>query len=440
MDRTRAICLITAVIMLFSSASVLADGEIVFSDEMNAAYGLGDTVVVKGTTSFPYINVLLNLPEAAGGGTRYMTSVSKSDFERGILINIGTDLAAWPIGTYTIIVGSSNISATFEFELGEESVSGYIDPDEYYNSDDDEPTEATSSTTSGGNTGTSLYVTADKPQITLAVGESETVKITVLPAATRSISWITEDNDIVSLSGSGDTATITAKKVGAATVWAYVGEFYAQINVTVRRAAVVPTESTETTEATEATEASEATEPTENAFPLFSDMDEAAWATDAVMFLANRGIVQGYDGKFNPNGAVTRAEFAAMLIRALDVEMLSPAVVFSDVTQDDWFYTVVTQAQRANIVQGYGGLFNPLANVTRQDAAVMACRAWPDAPVSDMTVIFDDHTSIASYAIESVYSMKNAGIINGMTASIFAPLENTTRAQAAKIVYELISR
>lgn len=86
-------------------------------------------------------------------------------------------------------------------------------------------------------------------------------------------------------------------------------------------------------------------------------------------------------------------------------------------------------------------MFGVGKNITRQDMCVMIYRA---ATASGMEIKasdyaeFADDASISDYAKEAVYSLRECGAVNGITETEFAPNENATRAQAAKIIYYLI--
>ncbi|MNR62855.1 Endo-1,4-beta-xylanase A precursor [compost metagenome] len=52
---------------------------------------------------------------------------------------------------------------------------------------------------------------------------------------------------------------------------------------------------------------------------------------------------------------------------------------------------------------------------------------------------FSDKAQIADYAVQAVEEMQAAGIINGMSNQAFAPKGHSTRAQAAKVIYSVMS-
>ena len=75
---------------------------------------------------------------------------------------------------------------------------------------------------------------------------------------------------------------------------------------------------------------------------MFSDVKEADWYYDAVVSLAEKGILSGYaDGTFRPNAQITRAELAAILSQFIYGDSASDKIGYSDVTDQDWFYEPV---------------------------------------------------------------------------------------------------
>ena len=73
----------------------------------------------------------------------------------------------------------------------------------------------------------------------------------------------------------------------------------------------------------------------------FPDVNSDHWAAAEIKLLSEQGVIVGYpDGTFKPDDNVTRAEFAAMAIRALNqhhTKVVQP-VNFTDVTVDHWAY------------------------------------------------------------------------------------------------------
>jgi len=171
----------------------------------------------------------------------------------------------------------------------------------------------------------------------------------------------------------------------------------------------------------------------------FSDTASSSWAEEAIEYLAERGIINGTgNGKFEPEKAITRAEAVKMLVVAFGVEEASADGVFSDVSKTDWFAPYVYAAYKAGLINGVSAdQFAPNEYISRQDIAVMINRMNSDN-ASIQEISFADSGEIASYAQEAVKALVSRGVINGTDGNRFAPKENCTRAQVAKIWFEMI--
>ena len=174
----------------------------------------------------------------------------------------------------------------------------------------------------------------------------------------------------------------------------------------------------------------------------FSDLDESHWAYNPVTELAKKGIVNGYDGKFNPNANVTREEFVKMLVTAVGIETES-ANVFEDVADDAWYAPYVSAAKNSGIVNGISEThFGTGLYITRQDIAVMLYNTLKDITFeeSEKEVPFADEEEISDYAKEPVRVLTLINMIEGRDENRFAPTENATRAEAAALIYRLINQ
>ncbi len=183
----------------------------------------------------------------------------------------------------------------------------------------------------------------------------------------------------------------------------------------------------------------------EEAENRFSDIGGVSWARDAINGLADAGVINGKtDTEFAPNDNVTRAEFAKILMGVFG--LTSDAFTtssFNDVSTSDWYFNYVETAYNLGIINGVAdGVFDPNANITRQDMCVMVVRA---AEVSGKSIsavneakVFADEASIADYAKSAVTTLQTGGIVDGVSDTVFAPLDNATRAQAAKILYSFL--
>ncbi|RIX45882.1 S-layer homology domain-containing protein [Paenibacillus nanensis] len=170
-----------------------------------------------------------------------------------------------------------------------------------------------------------------------------------------------------------------------------------------------------------------------------------AWAGRAIEVAAAKGAINGKaEGVFDPSAKVTRAEFAKMLIRALDLENGSAKEGFADVNASDWFAPYVAAAAQQGIINGRSATkFDPSANITRAEMATMIARALQAkgfeevADVEGALEIFSDAGSISDALKAGVAFAASNGIVQGNNGK-FAPNDNATRAQAAVIIYNAL--
>ncbi len=177
----------------------------------------------------------------------------------------------------------------------------------------------------------------------------------------------------------------------------------------------------------------------------FTDIENAAWAKEAIGALAYEGVVSGYeDGTIRPNNEITRDEFVKLLVCALSFEVDANAVnTYSDIQSGAWQVPYVMAASKAGVVSGTGALtFGSGETITRQDMATMIYRAVLNLkltlPAGNM-VAFKDAEMISGYALEAVNKLSAAGVISGMGNDSYAPGACATRAQAISMLYSVRS-
>lgn len=169
----------------------------------------------------------------------------------------------------------------------------------------------------------------------------------------------------------------------------------------------------------------------------FNDVNESYWGYNAIKELYFEKVISGKTAeKFFPEDKITRAEFAKLVVEALKLSGEGDVSAFSDVSESDWYYKYVSTAFANGVINGVSeSSFAPGNNITRQDAAVMIMRASKlDAGETDGS--FSDDAEISDYAKEAVYTLKNKKILSGYNG-LFNPLNNLTRAEAAQLIYKL---
>jgi N-acetylmuramoyl-L-alanine amidase len=168
------------------------------------------------------------------------------------------------------------------------------------------------------------------------------------------------------------------------------------------------------------------------------------WAKEDVETLATKLIVEGTrTNVFEPKRNITRAEFAALVVRALGLDATGTTSKFSDVSASGWYAGAVAAAADAGIINGYtNGTFKPTASISRQELAAMVVRAQKyagkevtltDAQVSSALAAFTDAGTLA-WAKGEVAVAVSSGLIKGQTNTKIVALANTNRAEAATIL------
>ena len=176
-------------------------------------------------------------------------------------------------------------------------------------------------------------------------------------------------------------------------------------------------------------------EPEEPAMP-FTDVNDNDWFYDVVLYAYDNGLMTGVSAtEFAPNQTTTRGMIVSMLARLEGVTSAEDAG-FADVAANDWYATAVNWAASVGVVNGYeDNTFRPNAPITREQMAAILYN-YADYKGYDVSARADlsdyaDAASISSWA-EDVLAWANAeGLINGMTATTIDPQGATTRAQTA---------
>ena len=167
----------------------------------------------------------------------------------------------------------------------------------------------------------------------------------------------------------------------------------------------------------------------------FVDVPEDAWYYDYVMAAAKAGIVNGKENsRFDPEGAVSRRDFALMLTRMLGVDVSGYTnTPFNDVKADDYALGAIAYCAENGIVGGDGkGNFLPDSSITREEAAKMIAVA--KELTGTTTEKFKDDAKISNWAKGYVDACKAAGIFGGDEKGNFNPKSPITRAETAKIM------
>jgi len=178
---------------------------------------------------------------------------------------------------------------------------------------------------------------------------------------------------------------------------------------------------------------------------VFNDLAKYEWARTYIESMAAKGIISGKDKDlYGPGDKITRAEFAALLVKLFKIKDSGKALTFKDVNEKAWYYSSVASAVEQGIITGKNAdTFAPNDNLSRQDMAVMIGRALKKYKntVSDKNVklSFADTGSISDYAKDGIAVAVKYQILKGNADNTFKPLSNATRAEAAVVIYKIFN-
>ena len=174
----------------------------------------------------------------------------------------------------------------------------------------------------------------------------------------------------------------------------------------------------------------------------FKDYDRTAWYAEAVSAAVDNGLLYGKSSTvIDPNGAMTRAEMAAIINRSFGCYKTADISQYKDVSKDKWYYKDVALAVQMGTYNGRSASsMAPDAPISRQEAMTVVARALEldyDAYAKTDLTAFSDRGKISDWALPYVRAMVGADYIHGR-GKILAPLDNITRAEFAQIFANII--
>ncbi|MBP3634350.1 MAG: S-layer homology domain-containing protein [Oscillospiraceae bacterium] len=175
----------------------------------------------------------------------------------------------------------------------------------------------------------------------------------------------------------------------------------------------------------------------------YSDVSSDAWYYSAVKYVTNREIMAGYSyNKFMPETNLIRADLAQALYNIANQPSATGSEKFSDVDRYDEYYKAVVWCSNKGIIEGWNGKFSPNGDITREDLAVMLYRYAEykryNTSASEDLSQFSDADAVSNYAVEAMEWAVAEGILNGMGNGKLAPQGTTTRAQAAAMLMRFV--
>jgi hypothetical protein len=172
------------------------------------------------------------------------------------------------------------------------------------------------------------------------------------------------------------------------------------------------------------------------------------WAQQYIDALSNAGVIGGFpDGTFRPNQQVTRAQFAAIVNKALQLGGSSSTSPFWDVPNSHWAAGSVAAAANSGLVAGFpDGSFRPEQNVTRAQSLVVLVNgvqppATNAANVPNILSRYRDSAAIPTWAAHHIARAAESNlVVNYPDPALLEPNRSATRAEVAAFTYQTLVR
>ncbi|WP_052714248.1 S-layer homology domain-containing protein [Paenibacillus dauci] len=180
----------------------------------------------------------------------------------------------------------------------------------------------------------------------------------------------------------------------------------------------------------------------------FQDVQQN-WARDIVNDMGSRKIVEGgSNNNFQPGQEITRAEFAAIMVRGLGMQPETVSGQYKDVAPEAWYNGYIGAAQKYGLINGFqDGTFRPNDKITREQAMVIVAKVLDNTGLhskiksnsaNSSLNSFSDASKVGAWASSGINASLQSGIVTGRTSSTLAPKSYITKAEAAAIISRLL--
>lgn len=180
----------------------------------------------------------------------------------------------------------------------------------------------------------------------------------------------------------------------------------------------------------------------------FSDLDAKHWAKPYINKASSKKLVQGMgNNKYDPERAVTRAEFVQMIVNALQLPAAEIGTrAYTDVNKNTlWYYNAIMKAKSAGLLSGFlDSYFYPDTAITREEMATILAAVVRQYDVTTtreaiyLEDLFTDYKDMSKPYLRDIELVYRVKLMNGMGDGMFGAQGNTTRAQAATVQIRLL--
>lgn len=174
----------------------------------------------------------------------------------------------------------------------------------------------------------------------------------------------------------------------------------------------------------------------------YTDLDSVPWAKDAIIYLADFGVIHQKNGNVYPQRFINREEFIELIVGSFGLYDYSADCDFEDVEEDSFYYPYIASAYKCGIITGVSEKrFGAREYLSRQDMATIIYRTAVFCEI-DLTkksnLTFSDNDQISNYAYDAISSLVAVGAVSGAENNKFLPKKLSTFAESCKIVYYVL--
>lgn len=176
------------------------------------------------------------------------------------------------------------------------------------------------------------------------------------------------------------------------------------------------------------------------------------WAKMEIDDMGSRMVVTGIgNNTYEPDRSISRAEFAATVVRAMGLQKGTTESTFGDVTLTDWFNGYVETATAYSLIAGYDNSksYGPNDTITREQAMTILARAMKitglnislsDSEASELLSKYTDGDLVSDYAKVGAAACVKTGVVSGTTPTTISPKDYVTRAEVAIMIQRLLQK
>ncbi|MBP1965356.1 S-layer homology domain-containing protein [Paenibacillus aceris] len=167
------------------------------------------------------------------------------------------------------------------------------------------------------------------------------------------------------------------------------------------------------------------------------------WAEKTIGTFVKLRVIDGYgDGKFQPDGQITRAEFAMIISRVFGIGGGSNHSIILNDIDSHWAKQAIEKLASAGVIAGYeDGTFKPDQTINREEMVIILSRIvnFSNVDKDDSKGNFKDIEAASSFAVNPIKDAAKAGIISGKNDGMFDPQGNATRSEALAIILNALN-